>query len=183
MRELFLPDSNSKKCDECQIQFKNCRQKKHHNFLFHRYQQTGGPINQQLPVNVLKRGPITYYSINFYQHENFYDFYDERTVDAFFNSVKNTFVSDDKEYKMQGYFELKNYQWTQPIELENTRVWLTNVFVWRYFNEFIRNEMKKDILKRVIIKGLAGNSWLFKRFNKLQVNVLDNSKQRDIFSG
>ena len=64
-RELFLPDNNSKKCDECQIEFKNCRQKKSHNFLFHRHQQTGGAINQQLPVNVLKRGPITYYSINF----------------------------------------------------------------------------------------------------------------------
>ena len=43
--------------------------------------------------------------------------------------------------------------------------------------------MKKDILKRVIINGLTGTSWLFKRFNKLQVNVTDNSKQRDIFSG
>ena len=39
--------------------------KKNHNFLFHRHQQTGGAINQQLPVNVLKSGPITYYSINF----------------------------------------------------------------------------------------------------------------------
>ena len=84
---------------------------------------------------------------------------------------------------MQGYFELKNYQRTEPVELETTRVWLTNVFVGRYFNEFIRNEMKKDILIRVIINGLTGSSWLFKRSNKLQVNVTDNSKQIDIFSG
>ena len=117
--------------------------KKNHNFLFHKHEQTGGAINQQLPVNVLKRGPITYYSISFYQHKNFYDFYDERIVDAFFNSVKSLFVSDGKEYKMQGYFELKNYQRIEPVELETTRVWLTNVFVGRYFNEFIRNEMKK----------------------------------------
>ena len=57
-RELFLPDNNSKKCDERQVQFKNCRKKKNYNFLFYRHQQTGGAINQQLPVNVLKRGPI-----------------------------------------------------------------------------------------------------------------------------
>ena len=77
--------------------------KKNHNFLFHRYQQTAGAINQQLPINVLKRGPITYYSINFYQHENFYDFYDKKIVDRFFNSVRNLFVSGGKELKMQGF--------------------------------------------------------------------------------
>ena len=61
---------------------------------------------------------------------------------------------------MQGYFELKNYQQTEPVELENTRVWLTNVFVGRYFNEFIWHKMKRDILKRVIINGSTGSSWL-----------------------
>ena len=95
-REPFLPDNNSEKCDECQIQFKNCRQKKNHNFLFHRHRQTRDAINQQPPVNILKRGLITYYSINFYQPEYFYNFYDEKIVDAFFNSVKNLFVSDGK---------------------------------------------------------------------------------------
>ena len=68
---------------------------------------------------------------------------------------------------MQGYFELKNYQQTEIIELENARVWLTNVFVGRYFNEFIRGEMKREILKRVITNGSTGSSWLFKCFNKL----------------
>ena len=130
-REFFSPDNNSKGCDECQIQFKNNRQKKNHNFLFHRHQQTGGAINQQLQANILKRGPITYYSINFYQHKNFYDFYNEKI----FNSVRELFVFEGKELKIEGYFELKNYQQTEPVELENTRVWLTNVFVGRYFNE------------------------------------------------
>ena len=150
--------------------------------MFHRHQQTGGAINQQLPVNVLKRRPITYYSINFYQHDNFYDFYDEKIVDRFFNSVKELFVSNSKELKMQGYFELKNYQQTEPAELENTRVWLTNVFTGRYFNDIVRNETKKDILNRVIINGSTGSSWLFKRFNKLQVIVIDKSKLKDILA-
>ena len=83
---------------------------------------------------------------------------------------------------MQGYFELKNYQQTEAAELENTRVWLTNVFFGRYFNEFIRNEMKKYILKRVIINGSTGSSWLFKRFNKLQVIVTDKSTCNDILA-
>ena len=111
-RELFLPDSTSKRCEEYQIEFNNYRQKKNRNFLFHRNQQTGGAINQQLPVNILKRGLITYYPINFYQHKNFYDFFDEKIVDRFFNSVKELFVPAcvGKKLKVQGYFEFKNYQ-------------------------------------------------------------------------
>ena len=58
-------------------------------------------MNQQLPVNIWKRGSITYYSINFHQHKNFYDFYDEKIVDSFFNSVKDLFVSRrGKEFKI-----------------------------------------------------------------------------------
>ena len=150
--------------------------------MFHRHQQIGGAINQQLLVNVLKRGPITY-SINFYQHKIFYDFYDEKIIDGFFNSVRNLILSGGKEFKMPGYFELRSYQRTVPVELENARVWLTNVFVGRYCNEFIRNEMKKDILKRIIINESTESSWLFKRFNKPQVNLTDNTEQRDILSG
>ena len=69
--------------------------------MFHRHQQIGGAINQQLPVNVLKRVPITY-SINFYQHKIFYDFYDEKIIDGFFNSVRNLILSGGKEFKMPG---------------------------------------------------------------------------------
>ena len=76
---LFSPDNTSKRCDECEIEFKICRLKKNHNFLFH-YQQTAGSRNQQLPLNILRRGPITYYSINFWQHQDFYDFYDKKIV-------------------------------------------------------------------------------------------------------
>ena len=124
-----------------------------------------------------------YYSINFYQHKIFYNFFDEKIVDRHFNSVQGSFESvRGKEFKMQGYFELKNYQQTETIELENTRVWLTNVLVGRYFNEFIRGEMKRNILKRVIINGLMDSSWFFKRFNKLQVIVTDKSAYKNISS-
>ena len=43
--------------------------------------------------------------------------------------------------------------------------------------------MKKDILKRVIINGSTGSSWLLKRSNKLQVIVTDKSKHGDILPG
>ena len=141
-------------------------------------------MNQQLPVNILKRDPITYYSIKFQQHRNFYHFYDEKTVDSIFNSVKELFVPyGNIEFKIQGYAELKTYRQTELVEFENTRVWLTNVFFRRYLNKSIRGEMKKDILKRVIINGSKGSSWLFKRFNKLQVIVSNKTVFKNVLLG
>ena len=84
---------------------------------------------------------------------------------------------------MQGFIELINYQRTELIEPENTRVWLTNVIVGRYFNEFITDEMKIYILKRVIVNGSTGSSWLFKHFNKLQVIVTDKTSVKNVSSG
>ena len=84
--------------------------------------------------------------------------------------------------KFQRYFELKNYQQTKIIEIENTRVWLTNVYVSKLFNRFVRGQTKEDILKRVIINGSTGSSWLFKRFNKLQIIVADKTSFSNLFS-
>ena len=84
---------------------------------------------------------------------------------------------------MQGYAEIKNYQQTEIVKLENIRVWLTNVFIGRYFNNFIRGSMKEEILERVIINESTGSSWLFKRFNKLQVIVTTKTAFKNIMSG
>ena len=135
-------------------------------------------------MNILRRGPITYFSINFQQRNRFYDFNNESVADSVFNSVKDHFAPavKGKEYKIQGHFELKSYQRTEFVDIENTRVWLTKVFSGRFFNDFIRNAMKEDILKRIIINGSSGSSWLFKRFNELQVIVTDKSNMKNIFS-
>ena len=117
------------------IEFEICRLKKIHNFLFH-YDQVGCSRNQLLPINVVKRGPITYYSISFNQHREFYNFYEEQIVDDFLNSVYERFVTG-KNFMFQGYFELINYQQTEIVNLENTRVWLTNVFQGSHYNPYI----------------------------------------------
>ena len=79
-KDLFTPDTNDKTCRFCKETFKSSRSKKNHMFLFHygKHQQMGGnrgPRTSALPINVLKRGPVTYYSINFNQHKRFYDFF------------------------------------------------------------------------------------------------------------
>ena len=83
---------------------------------------------------------------------------------------------------MQGYAEVKNYQRKDIVELENTSVWLTNVHVQHYFNEYIRSEKKRDILKRVILNGSTGSSWIVKRFNRLQVIVTNRNTFKNVMS-
>ena len=82
--------------------------------MFH-YQQIGHGRNQQLPFNILRRGPRIYYSINFQQHKNVYDFSDERIADYIFDSVHERFVPGN--LKMQGYDEVKNYQRIDIVEI------------------------------------------------------------------
>ena len=92
-------------------------------------------MNHQGPVNVLRRGPIISYPINYDQHKNFYDSYDEgKIVDMFFNSVKDLFVSG-KDCKIQGYLESKLLSLKIPgiglqmYLLGDTSMRSTNVFV------------------------------------------------------
>ena len=171
-KELFQPDNyniHSERCDECQMQFRNHSQKKNHNFIFHREQQVGGSTNQQLLLNILRRGVITYFSINYYQHRTFYDFFDsEKIVDSFLNTLQRSSVPN-KKVKSQGYIELINYEQAELIELESKRVWVTDVFTGKYFNQYIRAEIRTNFLKKVIINGATGSSWHFKRFEKISL--------------
>ena len=50
------------------------RQNKKKNVFISLSTTTGESLNQQLLTNVLRHGPITYYSANFQQHKNIYNF-------------------------------------------------------------------------------------------------------------
>lgn len=76
-------------------------------------------------LNLLKRGPTTYYSINFDQHSNFYNFFDaQKTVVDFLKSVKNKFVDTDNA-EVHGSVSLVNYQLAESdviIKLQDQRI-------------------------------------------------------------
>ena len=118
--------------------------KKKHMFLFHygKHKQIGGNRTQRtstLPINVLNHGLITHFSINFTQRKNYYDFFSSGIVDAFLESVYEIYRLS-KENKIQGYAEIINQQRGEII-LEDKRVWLTNWFNSKYFNDFVRGEI------------------------------------------
>ena len=97
-KDLFSPDTILKRCDFYHVEFENCRRKKNHMFLCHYgYQQIGGSRgNDQLPLNISRRGPITYYSISYAQHKNFYYFFSSEIVEDFLNSVYSKYKPDKK---------------------------------------------------------------------------------------
>ena len=142
-------------------------------FLFHYGErQMGGrrPGLSALPQNVLTRGPLTYYSINFEQHKNFYDFFNSSMVDVFLDSIYEIF-RPNTEKKFQGYAEIVNQQRVEII-LQDKRVWLTNSFNSKHFNDFFRREIRDEITKRIIANGQTGSSWYFKRFQRLTIIVV-----------
>ena len=90
-------------------------------------------MNQQLPLNVLKRGSIKYFNLNFNQHKDFYNYFEESIVDDFLDAVYARFVPDG-EIKIQGYAEIVNQQGGDNIITEHKRVWLTNVYTAKHMN-------------------------------------------------
>ena len=91
--ELFSRDNSSKRCNVFKMIFKICRLNKNHNSLLHYNQVGDSRMNQQLSVNILRRGSIMYYTINFQQRKKFYDFYQKSVVDDFLNFVYKRFAS------------------------------------------------------------------------------------------
>ena len=75
----------------------------------------GRQDTDQLPMNIIRLGPITQYRINFDQHKKCHDFFDESIVNEFLTNVYGRFVPDGEQYKIMGYAEIINYQ---PSEVE-----------------------------------------------------------------
>ena len=130
--------------------------------------QFGGE-NTSLPINVLRRSIITYYSINFL----FYDA--KKAVDDFAVAFEKVF-NLRKKVKLQGSMELINYMPTDIIELERS-IWMTDVYVCKFFNSFVKGEIKNDLMKRVIVNQMTGCSWRFKRFERTTFIVTDINKK------
>ena len=173
--DLFEPDTIECVCRICNIKLDTCRKKKNYMFLYHySTKQSGGrlPRAHDLPLNILKRGTITIYSVKFYQYKDFYHFHSSDMIDVFLDNFHLTFNSQNHMYKFPGCFEIINHQRGPEIVLEDKRFWLTNVYRFKYFNNFVSGEIKDEIIKRVIVNGQSRSSWFSKRFNRLNIIVV-----------
>ena len=46
---------------------------------------------------------------------------------------------------------------------------MTDIYVCKFFNEFVKGEIKNDFVKRVIVNEMTGSSW---RLNVLKESVI-----------
>ena len=64
------------------------------------------------------------------------------------------------------------------VEVTNSKVWQTSVYEGVYFNEYVKANLARDILKHVIINGMSGSSWRFKKFDRLSLTATSGSSWR-----
>ena len=147
-----------------------------HNFLKHYEDGKSIPFEKK-PVDVLRLPTLTIYSIEYSKYKDFYNFYNsEDCLDDFLRNVKFRLKSGCKKW-IKCSFTIDNiqnasYQGFRPILY--SRYWTTSPHEGNYFNDFIFYGLEQEILSRVIINGMSGSSWNFKRFISLSVKVLDN---------
>lgn len=148
--------------------------KKKHVFLRHyrspNLQQVGGSRNTYL--NILRRGKIIEFSINFEQHKNHYNFFNAQVVPRFLDVVYQNFKPEPNiKYKFHGYFEILNWRSLQET-YPTGRAWFTHVYRFSHFNGFVRQKMREEMQSKIINNGLSGSSWHFFRFESLKVIVV-----------
>ena len=87
-------------------------------------------------------------------------FNSQAVVDEFLNVVDNKFEVDAK-VEVQSKFSIINYQPPENEffeELIDQRSWITDIYTCKYFNEFVKAALKKDIFKRIIVNALTDSS-------------------------
>ena len=175
--KLFESVSNAapdKKCEYCDRQFSTHQEKKNHVFvsLYRRLPLQVGGSRTASRLNILRRGEIIDFSINFEQHQNHYNVFTSDIVPVFLDVAYRNFVPKiDVKYKFQGFFELLNWKGIQNETYPTPSSWFTKVYRFKTFNRLVRQELKEDMQNKVINNGYSGSSWRFHRFQSLKVLV------------
>ena len=166
-----------KQCISCDEFLTTDKHKAVHNFLEHYEDGKSIPFEEK---PILKLPALTIYSVEYSKHKDSYNFYNsEVCVDDFLRNVKYRLKSGSKKW-IKCSFTIDNIQNAQHQGLRsilNSRYWTTLPYKATYFNDFIFCSLKQEILSRVIIDGMSGCSWHFKRFLSLSVKVLDNDAE------
>ena len=121
------------------------------------------------------------FCIDFDEHGIHYNFFDAREVVSEYLTVfENMFIPrpNFRQVRFKCTFTIINRQ-TAPrarfADITDCRMWQTNVYDGVFFNDYAKSNLEGDILKRVIMNGMTGSSWRFKRFDRLCIAV--NSDQ------
>ena len=166
-----------KKCLRCDDFIYDKKAKAEHDFLNHFSDRKVQPFeNKPIDIRTLQ-DKITIYSIDYSKHQDNYNFFDsEKCVSDFLLNCKYNFKNSNQTKTFKCSFIIQNQQ-VSPIENTppsfDSRYWSTSPYEGVYFNDFTFFSIKQEILNRVIINGLSGSSWFFKKFSSLSLKVLE----------
>ena len=178
-RHLFC-----RKCYRCETFLTSEKQEREHNFLKHL--QRGGEIPlEDRPIIIKNDGTITKFVIEYNKHKNSYDFeHPVKLVEDFFRVVDSKFVTDGKkEFIIKSRFAIQNYQ-PSPEDINNAvgiygkKIWSTQTYFGRFFNEYIRVSLTNDIKKRITVNARTGSLWRFNRYDSISItfNTVQNQQ-------
>ena len=120
------------------------------------------------------------FEITVNKHGDRYDFENsEEVVDDFLKNVRSRFKPSGLKL-IKCLFVIENIQQSAFENLRpilNTRYWTTDVYKATYFNDFVFYGLRQNILSKVIVNGMSGSSWKFRRFVMISLNVLNLDRE------
>ena len=120
---------------------------------------------------------LTKYFVSFEQYSGYYNFYDpDKCIENFLNMFLLKFVPKlnlDK-VKIKVTVFILSFQPSEQnglVEITDSRIWSTDIYECVYFNDFVRENIERDIKRRIIINSQTSSSWCFKRFNHIKIHA------------
>ena len=127
------------------------------------------------PVDVEKTANLLQFEITVNKYGEYYDFTNsEEVVDDFLKNVSSRFKPSGLKL-IKCSFVIENIQQSMSnlTPVLDTRYWTTDVYNTIYFNDFVFYGLRQNILSKVIVNGMPGSSWKFRRFIMLSLKVFN----------
>ena len=128
------------------------------------------------PVDVENTANLLKFEITVNKHGDYYDFENsEEIVGDFLKNVRSRFKQSGLKL-IKCSFVIENIQQSDLENLRpilNTRYWTTDVYKATYFNDFVFYRLRQNVLSKVVVNGMSGSSWKFRRFVMISLEVLN----------
>lgn len=119
---------------------------------------------------------MTRYFVSFNEHSDFYNFYNPDKVIDILKLVLCKIYSTKNlnEVKIKATFPIANFQPPEQngfVEITDNRVWFEDVYDCVYFNGFVRENIERNINRRIIVNGQADSGWCFRQLNHITIEI------------
>lgn len=119
---------------------------------------------------------MTRYFVSFNEHSDFYNFYNPDKVIDILKLVLCKIYSTKNlnEVKIKATFPIANFQPPEQngfVEITDNRVWFEDVYDCVYFNGFVRENIERNINRRIIANGQADSGWCFRQLNHITIEI------------